>query len=124
YQDISAKPVDEHTTWQAFIRDVLGENTDSVGSREIDPEPLPFVPFPVDALPAPVADLVRAGAASLGVDPSLIALPALGALSAAVGNSYRIELKRGWVEPGTGWFMPIAASGGSKSPAMDLALEP
>jgi hypothetical protein len=62
------------------------------------------------------------GAAAIGCDPAFVALPLLAALAAAVGNSRRVELKRGWTEPAVVWTCLVGESGQFKSPALDLAL--
>jgi len=82
----------------------------------------PFVPFPVDALPEPVASFIYLAAEALGCDSSYIALPLLTALATAIGNSRRVQLKRSWREPCVFWSVIIGESGTLKSPALDLAL--
>lgn len=84
----------------------------------------PWRPFPVDALPAPIATFVREQAAALGVDPAMIAVPVLGVLAAAIGTTRRIELKRSWREPSVAWCVLVAKSGNLKSPAIDAAVAP
>ena len=93
---------------------------------EAGPGPVvqPYQAFPVDALPEPVRGFVSAGAKALGCDPSYIALPLLSALGAAIGNTRRVELKRGWREPPILWMAIVGESGTMKSPAMELALRP
>ncbi|MEO1633177.1 MAG: DUF3987 domain-containing protein, partial [Bacteroidota bacterium] len=54
----------------------------------------------------------------------MIALPVLAVLAAAVGNSYRIGLKRSWSEHSALWCVTVTPSGGSKSPALNAALRP
>ena len=85
-------------------------------------EVVPWRPFPVDALPEPVRGFVGAGAAAIRCDPSFVALPLLAALAGAVGNTRRIELKRGWNEPAILWTAIVGDSGTMKSPALELAL--
>ncbi len=82
----------------------------------------PFIPFPLDALPEPVRSFAAHGAEAIGCDPSFIAVPLLVGLTAAIGNTRRIELKRGWTEPAIMWAAVIADSGTLKSPALELAL--
>jgi hypothetical protein len=84
----------------------------------------PYRPFPVNALPAPLAAFVREGAAALGCDPTYFALPALTAAAAMIGNSRTILLKRGWSEPSVFWAVVIGDSGTLKSPALRTALAP
>jgi len=98
---------------------------DAIADDDAGPvEAAEYVPFPVDALPEPMRDLVVDGAAALGCDPAQIAVPALAAASAAIGNSRRITLKASWAEPAALWTVTILPSGALKSPALDLALEP
>lgn len=83
-----------------------------------------FITFPTEVLPKVVADFVQQGALALGCDESYIALPLLTMLSAAVGNSRQIKLKRTWPEPAIIWTVVVGESGTLKSPALDLALKP
>ena len=83
-----------------------------------------FEPFPVDALPEPVRSFVVAGAKSLGCDESFVALPVLAMLGAAIGNTRRLLIKRGWTEPPIVWTVIVGNSGSCKSPALELALKP
>src|SRR5262249_41554169 len=82
----------------------------------------PYRPFPVEALPKSVRRYVDGSAAAIGYDSALVALPVLAVLGAAVGNSRRIQLKKGWTEPAVIWATIVAASGELKSPAFDAAL--
>ena len=61
--------------------------------------PAPYVPFPIECLPEPVRSFVLGGSKSIGCDPSFIALPVLSMVAAAIGNSRRLCIKRGWIEP-------------------------
>lgn len=88
------------------------------------PELLPFVPFPVDALPEPVGAFVGKAARAIGCDASLVALPVLAGMASAIGNTRRLQLKRGWTEPAIIWAVMVGDSGTLKSPALELALRP
>lgn len=88
------------------------------------PELLPFVPFPVDALPEPVGSFVGKAARAIGCDPSFVALPLLAGMASAIGNTRRLQLKRGWTEPAILWAVMVGDSGTLKSPALELALRP
>jgi DNA polymerase I-like protein with 3'-5' exonuclease and polymerase domains len=77
----------------------------------------PYQPFPVEALPAPIAEYVRQGAVALGCDPAYLALPALAAGASVIGNTRTIRLKRGWDEPAIIWAAIVGDSGTLKSPA-------
>lgn len=82
----------------------------------------PFVPFPVDVLPSPLPEFLRAGQEALTCAVEAIVLPLLTALGAMIGNTRRIQLKRTWSEPALLWSCVILGSGKTKSPAQELAL--
>ncbi|MFG0259831.1 MAG: YfjI family protein, partial [Phycisphaerales bacterium JB041] len=82
-----------------------------------------YRPFPVDALPEPLATFVEVGAAAIGCDASFIALPLLSAVGAAIGNSRRLGLKSSWLAPPIIWTAIVGESGTQKSPAFKLALQ-
>jgi hypothetical protein len=86
--------------------------------------PGPYRPFPVGALPEPARGFVAAGARAIGCDPSYLALPLLVALGAAVGNTRRLELKRGWSAPPILWGAIVGESGTAKTPAFKLVMRP
>lgn len=92
------------------------EPCDDVAEEDI------WKPFPVELLPAVVGEYVGEAAASIGGDPSMIALPMLSSLAAAIGNTYAVELKRNWHEPAIVWSMVVGESGSSKSPCFRAAL--
>src|SRR5215207_10383026 len=81
-------------------------------------------PFRVDALPESCRRFVREAAVSLGCAPDLVAVPLLGLLSAAVGNSRQVELKRGWKESAALFAVVVAEPGDKKTPAQKVALAP
>lgn len=80
--------------------------------------------FPLDALPEPIRGFVDAGARAIGCDPSYLALPLLTAIAAAIGNTRRLELKRGWSAPPILWGAIIGESGTAKTPAFKLVMRP
>jgi len=83
-----------------------------------------FHPFPVDALPEPIRGFVSDGAKAIGCDASFVALPLLTVLAAAIGNTRRIQLKRGWTAPAIIWTAIVGESGTSKTPAFKLVMQP
>lgn len=108
--------------------DKLRAELETLGRGTAPHEPDPpddsdqFRPFPVAALPEPVRGFVTAGARAIGCDPSFVALPVLVALAAAVGNTRRLELKRGWHVAPILWAAVVGESGTTKTPAFQLAL--
>jgi hypothetical protein len=83
-----------------------------------------FQPFPVDALPEPIRGFVKAGATAIGCDPSYLALPLLTGIGAAIGNTRRLRLKRGWLVPAILWCAVVGESGTAKTPAFRLVMRP
>lgn len=97
------------------------EAAKDVGKRNSQPKvTTPWIPFPVDALPSTVARFVNDGAKAIGCDPSYLALPVLTTLAAAIGDTHRLELKRGWGAPAILWSAIVGESGSAKSPAFRL----
>ncbi len=86
--------------------------------------PKQFTPFPVDLLPEPLRSIAIEGAESIRCDPSLIVLPMLAAVGAAIGNARKLTLKSGWHVSSCLWTMVIAESGTAKTPALQLAKKP
>jgi hypothetical protein len=83
-----------------------------------------YKPFPTHALPAPLAEFVRQGAAAIGCDAGYLALPALSVVASAIGNTRSVRLKNGWNEPCVVWTAVIGESGTLKSPPYLAVLEP
>jgi hypothetical protein len=92
--------------------------------RPGDADDLDYRPFPVDTLPEPIRRFVDAGARAIGCDPSSLALPLLTAIAAAIGNTRRLELKRGWSAPPILWGAIVGESGTAKTPAFKLVMRP
>ena len=83
-----------------------------------------YHPFPVEALPEPFRAFVTQASEAVGCDAAFVALPLLAAAGSAIGNTRRIQLKRGWTEPAILWTAIVGDSGTMKSPALELALRP
>lgn len=103
--------------------DALTDKTDADTVTPEAPAVPTFSPFPVDVLPEPIRSFVADAAKSIGCDPSFVALPLLSALASAIGNTHRIELKRGWTEPAIVWTAIVGESGTHKTPAFKAAMK-
>lgn len=84
----------------------------------------PFQPFPTEALPQPIGTFVESASKAIGCDSSFVALPLLSVLAAAIGNTRRIQLKRGWFAPPIIWTAVVGESGTMKTPAFQLVMKP
>jgi hypothetical protein len=87
-------------------------------------EVLPWRPFPVDALPPVVREMVLAAAPSAQVDPAMAAVMALGVLAGAIGRTRLLHLNTEFIVPPMLWMGVVAESGGGKSPCMRLMASP
>ncbi len=94
------------------------------GSVDRRPQSEPYKRFPSHVLPAPLSDLVQEGAKAIGCDESYIALPLLSCVGAAIGNTTRVVVKKGWNAPPSVWTMIVGESGTAKSPAFKTAKSP
>ncbi len=98
-------------------------NTDSGGDKEVIE--LPGAPrFPVDSLPESCRRFLKEAATSISCAPDLVAVPLLGLLSAGIGNSRQVQLKRGWKESAALFAVVVAEPGDKKTPAQKGALAP
>jgi hypothetical protein len=96
--------------------DIFGDASLS-GSPELPPGVLPAVleAFAVDK------------AQRLGVDPSMIALPALAVCAASLDDFYQIQPRvhdHEWTESARLWVAVIEEAGGKKTPAINAAIAP
>ncbi len=81
-------------------------------------------PFPVEALPKPVAKLVQEGALEIGCPPDMVGLPLLVVMGSAIGNSRTINVRGKWNESACLWATVVARPGDKKTPGANLALKP
>ena len=103
--------------------EALADESETMDAEINTPAALEFVPFPVRTLPEPVRAFVIDGAASIGCEASYIAVPLLAELAAAIGNTNRIALKRGWTEPVNIWGVIVGPSGTLKTPAFKASMK-
>jgi hypothetical protein len=95
--------------------------TSPAGAQDHSADGESTLPFPLETLPPPFRDLVRAGAASMVVAPDFLALPLLVTAGAVIGNALELEVKPGWREGPNLFAAYIGDPGSKKSPAMKLA---
>lgn len=83
-----------------------------------------YRPFPVDALPEPIATFVREIAAAVDCDPASAGVPILPVLASAIGTTRRLALKAGNEVPAILWAAVIAPVGSAKSTPFKAAVAP
>ncbi len=101
-----------------------GKSSHVSAKTHMPPTIIPWRPFPTDILPEPIRSFVKQVARATGCDESFVALPILAGLASAIGNTCRIQLKRGWSEPAIVWTAIVGDSGTLKSPPLEIALRP
>ena len=92
--DIAAKPVEPHTSarrWRGGRQEAMARNGLAGHGQDASVLPMPWRPFPADALPQAARDYVVAQAAAIGVDPRSSPSRSSAVLAAAVGNSFRVR---------------------------------
>jgi hypothetical protein len=100
---------------------------DTSGAQGWDADPTPLTPrrltppFPVDALPAWVADMVLAIAEFTQTPLDLPGCLALAALSTAAGGRAQLEVRPGWKEP-LNLYTVVAMPPGSRKSAVFAAM--
>ncbi len=80
--------------------------------------------FPTDALPGPIARLVKEAAKAIGCPPDAIGLSSLVAAGAAIGNARVIQPKKDWTESAAIFGAVIAEPGEKKTAAIKVATDP
>jgi replicative DNA helicase len=98
----------------------LAETFDSAAAAtESDPipltEPVPIPPFPVDALPTFIADMVREVSEATQTELAMAGTCAISTLSACAGGHAEIEIRSGWREPLNTFAVTVAEPGERKS---------
>jgi putative DNA primase/helicase len=108
------------------LRESMGiDDIGAIGGIGAIPTTLPrAVSFPVDAMPTTCRKLIREASEAIGCAPEMIGLPMLAALGASIGNSRRLQVKRGWSEGSTIYACVVAEPGEKKSPAQSVAVAP
>jgi replicative DNA helicase len=108
------------------VPDTTVESFDSaIGTPDSDPipltEPVPIPPFPVDAFPEVVANMIRDISEAMQTDPAMAGTCAISALSGCAGGHVDIEIRPGWREP-LNTFTAITAEPGERKSAVQLAM--
>jgi Protein of unknown function (DUF3987) len=128
-QGISA---DARVDWQARLLFALEHVARALQEAEADAEaeqalapPTDRVePFPVGALPIPLARFTQEAASALPCPPDFIGVLMLPLLGTAIGTSRVLEVKPGWYEGPRMYAAVVAEPGSKKSPALDLVTTP
>ena len=80
--------------------------------------------FPVEVFPLPVQQIITATNENLNFPIDFIGASLLYAISVAVGNTHRVEVKKGWLESSVLYLAIVARAGTNKSHPLSFALQP
>lgn len=85
------------------------------------PEP---VPFPIEALPDALGDLVTQGSLSVSCPPDYLGAGLLPVLGVAIGGEVSLQVTETWSESALVYVALVGPPGARKSPAIDLLMKP
>lgn len=80
--------------------------------------------FPVEVFPLPIQHVITATNENLNFPIDFIGASLLYAVSVAVGNTHRVEVKKGWSESAVLYLAIVAPAGTNKSHPLSFALQP
>jgi hypothetical protein len=80
--------------------------------------------FPVEVFPFPIQQIIKATKENLNFPVDFIGASLLYAVSVAVGNTHRVEVKKGWLENSVLYLAIVARAGTNKSHPLSFALQP
>lgn len=105
------------------IKKITGKPKQEIENRRRAKSP-PTQPFPVDALPFPLARLILEMEECNGFNPEFQAGAALAIFSAAAGNRFSVQVKTGWREPCILWVPIVGDPSTLKTPALKTYMKP
>jgi hypothetical protein len=80
--------------------------------------------FPVEVFPLPVQQIIAATNQNLNFPIDFVGASLLYAVSVAVGNTHKVEIKKGWLESSVLYLAIVARAGTNKSHPLSFALQP
>ncbi len=80
--------------------------------------------FPVEAFPEPLQQIILETNANLNFPIDFIGASLLYAVSVAIGNTHKVEVKRDWLESAVLYLALVAPAGTNKSHPLSFALQP
>ena len=80
--------------------------------------------FPFEVFPLEIQEIVKATNENLNFPIDFIGASILYAVSVAIGNTHRVEVKRGWLESSVLYLAIVAKAGTNKSHPLSFALQP
>ena len=102
---------------QIFKSDIVNEVSDITKKTTKNP-------FPIDALPQKIQDVINEFCKSFQLPKDYFGSTILAAAASVIGNSYNIKCKEGWNEPPIIYMAIVGNSSAGKTPAIKACLKP
>jgi hypothetical protein len=93
-------------------------------TTDINPPIIPNNPFPTHVFPLPIQQIITETNRTLNFPIDFIGASILYAASVAIGNTHRVEVKKGWLESPVLYLAIVAKAGTNKSHPLSFALHP
>jgi hypothetical protein len=105
--------------------DEIAAEIDTLAKPELPEQPEGnATPFPVEVFPLPVRQIIEGTNTSLNFPVDFIGVSILYSVALAVGNTYKVEVKRGWQETAVLYLAIVGRAGTNKSHPLTFALQP
>ena len=88
------------------------------------PLPISDIDFPLDIFPSDIQYYILECNKKLDANIDYMGCSLLWLISVCVGNTYEIEVKKGWTEPGVIWLAVVGRAGIGKTPSIDNIIKP
>jgi hypothetical protein len=88
------------------------------------PLPISGIDFPLDIFPEEIQHYILECNKKLDANIDYMGCSLLWLISVCVGNTYEIEVKKGWTEPGVIWLAVVGRAGIGKTPSIDNIIKP
>lgn len=88
------------------------------------PLPISGINFPLDIFPEEIQHYILECNKKLDANIDYMGCSLLWLISVCVGNTYEIEVKKGWTEPGVIWLAVVGRAGIGKTPSIDNIIKP
>ena len=88
------------------------------------PLPISGINFPLDIFPDEIQHYILECNNKLDANIDYMGCSLLWLISVCVGNTYEIEVKKGWTEPGVIWLAVVGRAGIGKTPSIDNIIKP
>lgn len=88
------------------------------------PLPISDIDFPLDIFPSDIQYYILECNKKLDANIDYMGCSLLWLISVCVGNTYEIEVKKGWTEPAVIWLAVVGRAGIGKTPSIDNIIKP